>query len=99
MNYITKLLQITRKTLELSFPVSYIQETLQEHMKVDTLIRFVRSQELKLKEAEKELRAYYEWRKSFKVDEKVAAFEKSEAKKIFEKYTCLGTRTTICLSF
>lgn len=63
-------------------------EELQEHMQVDTLIRWLRFKKLDVAAAAKELRSYLEWRQEFKVDEKCLAFDASEARKIFEKYTC-----------
>jgi len=57
-------------------------------LKVDTLVRYLRFKEGKVKDAEKDLRAFLEWRKSFKVDEKVEGYETSQARTIFEKYTC-----------
>lgn len=38
---------------------------------VDTLIRFLHSQQMKVGAAEQEIRGYYQWRKEWQVDEKV----------------------------
>lgn len=62
-------------------------QSLQEHLQVDTLVRFVRLRKLKAQAAEKDIRAYFDWRKTFNVDEVVKNFEGSEAERLYRKYS------------
>jgi len=59
-----------------------------DHMMVDTLVRFVRVKKYKIPAAEKAIRAYYQWRKDYRVDERVQNWPGSEAQRLYEKYSC-----------
>jgi hypothetical protein len=65
------------------------EEAFKDHLMVDTLFRFLHVKNWKVSSAEKDIRAFFEWRKSFNVDEKVKQYETSQAKKIFDKYACI----------